>query len=49
MQIDSVCLDCGEPIRVEVKDGTIVSEDPKGLIGYVSAPIGRWMFSLPYS
>ena len=44
-----MCLDCGEPIRVEVKDGHIEVEEPKGLIGYVSVPFGRWMFSIPYS
>jgi len=44
-----VCLDCGEPVRVEVKDGRIETEDPEGLIGYVSVPFGRWMFSIPYS
>ncbi|MEW6443359.1 MAG: hypothetical protein AB1640_20675 [bacterium] len=49
MRIDSVCLDCGEPVRVEVKDGKIEAEDPKGLIGCVSVPIGRWMFNVPYS
>jgi hypothetical protein len=43
------CLDCGEPIRVEVKDGEIEREEPEGLIGYVSVPIGRWMFNVPYS
>jgi hypothetical protein len=49
VQIDSVCLDCGKPIRVEVRDGTIETEEPKGLIGYVAVPVGRWMFNLPYS
>jgi len=32
-----------------VKDGQIEVEEPKGLIGYVSVPIGRWMFAIPYS
>ncbi|MDY6933423.1 MAG: hypothetical protein SVZ03_04275 [Spirochaetota bacterium] len=49
MQIDSVCLDCGEPIRVHVKDGNIELEEPKGLIGHVSLPIGRWFFNIAYS
>jgi hypothetical protein len=49
VRIDSVCLDCGEPIRVDVRDGKIEVEDPQGLIGYVSVPIGRWMFNVPYS
>ena len=30
-------------------DGKIEAEEPKGLIGYVSVPIGRWMFNIPYS
>ena len=49
MHIDSVCLDCGEPIHVEVKDGTIEAAEPDGLIGHVSVPVGRWIFNLPYS
>ena len=44
-----MCLDCGEPVRVEVKDGMIELEEPQGLIGHVSVPIGRWMLSIPYS
>jgi len=44
-----VCLDCGEPIRVDVKDGTIEAEEPTGLIGHVSVPVGRWIFNIPYS
>ncbi len=49
MQVDSVCLDCGEPLRVEVKDGKIESRDPEGLIGYVAVPVGRWLFNVPYA
>ena len=37
------------PVAVEGKDGKIESEEPEGLIGYVSVPIGRWMFNIPYS
>jgi hypothetical protein len=32
-----------------VKDGEIQVEEPEGLIGHVSVPIGRWMFAIPYS
>jgi hypothetical protein len=32
-----------------VKDGEIQIEEPKGLIGHVSVPIGRWMINIPYS
>jgi hypothetical protein len=44
-----VCLDCGEPIRIEVKDGEIEGEEPKGLIGHVSVPFGMWIFNIPYT
>jgi hypothetical protein len=49
VQIDSVCLDCGEPVQVKVKDGKIESREPEGLIGYVGVPFARWMFNLPDS
>lgn len=43
MRIDSTCPDCGEPVRVDVKDGRIEHEDPNGLIGHVSVPFGQWI------
>lgn len=49
MQIDSVCLDCGEPIRVKVKDGKIESEDPTGLIGHISVPFLRGSLNMPHT
>ena len=34
VQIDSVCLDCNDPINVTVKDGGILSSIPeKGIVG----------------
>ena len=42
-------MDCGEPITVMVKDGTITSEEPPGLIGHVSAPFGKWLLNKPHS
>jgi hypothetical protein len=49
IQIDSVCLDCGNPIRVTVKDGKIESEEPAGLIGHVSVPFGKWIMNIRYA
>jgi hypothetical protein len=34
---------------VEVKDGNIEVEEPKGLIGHVSVPAGKWMSNLPFA
>ncbi len=49
VRIDSVCLDCGKPTRVYVKDGVLEAVAPEGLIGHVSVPVVRWMFNVPYS
>ncbi|HDZ91924.1 MAG TPA: hypothetical protein ENH37_14805 [Deltaproteobacteria bacterium] len=42
VQIDTPCLDCGEPIHIEICDGNILKADPKGLIGYVALPLAKW-------
>jgi len=34
VRIDSPCLDCGEPITIEMRDGIIEKADPEGLIGH---------------
>jgi hypothetical protein len=47
VQIDSPCLDCGEPIRIKIRDGIIESADPEGIIGHVSLPMMKWMEDLP--
>ena len=49
MRIDSPCLDCGKPIRVEMRDGLVLSEDPEGLVGYVAVPFGKWWEDIPYA
>ncbi|RJP14353.1 MAG: hypothetical protein C4520_21630 [Candidatus Abyssobacteria bacterium SURF_5] len=43
INIDSPCLDCGEPIHVEVKDGQILKKQPEEIIGHVSVPFFSWM------
>ena len=42
VQVDSVCLDCGEPVQVKVKDGKIESRDPEELIGFVALPFSSF-------
>lgn len=43
------CLDCGTPIRVEMKDGVVQKAEPEGLMGYVSVPFRDWFNDLPYA
>jgi hypothetical protein len=47
--IDAPCLDCGSPIRVEMKDGTVLNAEPEGIMGYTSVPFKDWFNDLPYA
>jgi hypothetical protein len=49
VQIDAPCLDCGLPMRVQVRDGQILNTDPKGLMGYVAVPFWRWAENISYA
>jgi len=49
VNIDTPCLDCGEPIHLEVKDGVILKAEPKEIIGYVAVPFMRWMENISYA
>ncbi len=40
VRIDAPCLDCGEPITVEMRDGRLRSLAPAGVVGYTHSPIG---------
>jgi hypothetical protein len=42
-------LDCGEAIRVEIKDGTVITAEPEGIVGYVAVPFGKWFKDIPYA
>ncbi|MBT4262711.1 MAG: hypothetical protein HOD85_00750, partial [Deltaproteobacteria bacterium] len=49
VRIDTPCLDCGESICVEVKDGVIVLAEPDTIIGHVSVPFKGWIKDIAYS
>ena len=34
--MDAPCLDCGLPIRVEMRDGVLLNAQPEGIVGYVA-------------
>jgi hypothetical protein len=42
VRIDAPCLDCGEPLRVEIQDGEIQNEDPAGICAFVDIPFREW-------
>ncbi|MEJ2165536.1 MAG: hypothetical protein P8X90_08400 [Desulfobacterales bacterium] len=49
VQIDAPCLDCGQKMRLVMRDGKILEADPEELTGYVAVPFGRWFEDIPYA
>jgi hypothetical protein len=47
--IDCPCLDCGEPIHLEVKDGRVLVADPDSIVAYVAVEFWRWYENLSYA
>lgn len=49
VRIDAPCLDCGEPIRIAVRDGVVEQADPAGIVSYVEVPFARWSRDWPFT
>jgi hypothetical protein len=49
MTVNAPCLDCGEPLRVEIVDGEIRNADPTDIHFYVDLPIKKWYGNLPFA
>jgi len=49
VRIDAPCLDCGAPLRIEMKDGAVLREEPKGIVGFCAVPFSKWMQRLPFA
>ena len=42
VRIDTVCLDCGEPIIVRMRDDEILEIDPPSAVTYLMSPFAKW-------
>lgn len=40
VRIDAPCLDCGDPLVLEMRDGAITRVDPPGIIGHLNYGFG---------
>lgn len=49
VQVDAPCLDCGEPMRIVVRDGAIEVAEPEGVCFYVNLPVREWFNNLPFA
>jgi hypothetical protein len=38
VRIDATCLDCGDPLAVEMRDGELVRVDPPTVVGHLNNP-----------
>jgi hypothetical protein len=47
--VDFYCLDCGEKLFLEIKDGQILNEDANTYMAYVSVPFWKWFENIPYA
>jgi hypothetical protein len=47
--VDAFCLDCGESLRVQVRDGEILSADPPTIHAFIDLPWSEWRKNLAYS
>jgi hypothetical protein len=47
--VDFYCLDCGEPLCVEMKDGAVLNAEADAYMAYVSVPFWKWFENIPYA
>ncbi len=41
IRIASPCLDCGEPMVVEMRDGALLRVEPSEIVGHLNQPWGQ--------
>jgi len=42
VRVDTVCLDCGEPIVVRMQDERVIEVDPPSSVAYLMSPFAKW-------
>ena len=42
IRIDCPCLDCGEAIRIRMRDGKLLAVEPATVVGHANLPAWRW-------
>jgi hypothetical protein len=48
VRVDAPCLDCGASIRIEMRDGRLVTVDPPGVVGHLNYGFGPSRGRPPY-
>ena len=48
VRIEAPCLDCGDPVRVDMLDGRLIAIDPPGVVGHLNYGFGPSRGRPPY-
>ena len=48
VRIDAPCLDCGEPLMVEMQDDQFLATEPDTIVGYAYSQVGGPPESRPW-
>ena len=48
VRIEAPCLDCGDPVRVDMRDGRLIAVDPPGVVGHLNYGVGPSRGRPPY-
>jgi hypothetical protein len=48
VRIDAPCLDCGEPLVVEMRDEQMLAVEPATMVGYTHSAIGGTREDIPF-
>jgi hypothetical protein len=48
VRIDAPCLDCGEPLAVEMRDAQTLRLEPQTMVGYTHSAIGGSREDIPF-
>ena len=49
VEIDAYCRDCGDSIRLAMKDGEMLEQEPPDLVAHVGVPVARWFEDLAFA
>jgi hypothetical protein len=49
VRVDFPCLDCGQPLYLEMQDGEVLNEEALGYYAYVAVPFHKWLENIGYS
>ena len=49
VSVEAHCRDCGDAIRVEMRDGEVLRDEPEGLLIHLGVPVAKWFEDLPFA